>query len=212
MKKIFQYALSLALILCLFSLTACGSSGSSGEDKPQTDSPAQTENLEPQESGAETKELVVYFSATGNTRTAAEALADKRGADLVEITAEEPYTDEDLNYNDSASRATIEQNDADARPAISATIENIEDYDVIYIGFPIWWGGLPKILYTFFDTYDLAGKTIAPFCTSGGSGISGAASEITELEPSAIVTEGLRTTASAAEDDFDGWLDSIGLA
>ena len=124
---------------------------------------------------------------------------------------EQPYTDADLDYNDSSSRSTVEQNDENARPAISGSIENIEDYDVIYVGFPIWWGDMPRILYTFFDNYNLSGKTIAPFATSGGSGISGAVESIRELEPEGTVTEGLLTSASTAESDLNEWLGSIGL-
>ena len=111
---------------------------------------------------------MVYFSCTGNTRAVAETISSAVGADLVEIVPQEPYTDEDLNYNNSDCRANVEMNDDTARPAIQNTIENIADYDVIYVGYPIWWSDMPRIMYTFFDTYDFSGKTIAPFCTSGG--------------------------------------------
>src|SRR5699024_1923418 len=127
---------------------------------------------------------------TGNTKAVAEIFAEEKNWDIYEIVPEQPYTDADLDYNDSSSRSTVEQNDENARPAISGSIENIEDFDVIYVGFPIWWGDMPRILYTFFDNYDLSGKTIAPFATSGGSGISGAVESIRELEPEATVTEG----------------------
>lgn len=155
--------------------------------------------------------LVVYFSATGNTKEVAETLAEMQGADIYEIVPEEPYTDEDLDYNVDDCRANLEQNDEDARPEIAEDIENIEDYDVIYVGFPIWWGNMPRILYTFFDAHDLSDKTIAPFCTSGGSGISEAVKTIEELEPDATVTEGLRTSASGAEADLQEWFGEIGL-
>lgn len=153
--------------------------------------------------------LVVYFSATGNTKAVAETLAELQGADLFEIVPEQPYTAEDLNYNDSSTRASVEQNDETARPAIAGGIDNIGDYDVIYVGFPIWWGDLPRILNTFFDTYDLSGKVIAPFCTSGGSGISAAVQTISGLEPDATVTDGLRAGSSTAEDDLNQWLSTI---
>ncbi|MBT9775114.1 hypothetical protein GPL15_01140 [Clostridium sp. MCC353] len=155
------------------------------------------------------KSLVVYFSATGSTKSVAETLAEMKGADLYEIVPEQPYTDQDLNYNDKSSRTSAEQNDEAARPAISGGIDNLGDYDVVYVGFPIWWGGMPRILYTFFDTYDLSGKTIAPFCTSGGSGISEAVRAIEELEESAMVTEGLRTETSHAETDLEEWLEGL---
>ena len=155
---------------------------------------------------------MVDCSATGNTESVAETLAQMQGAELYEIVPEDPYTDEDLDYNDSSSRTTTEQNDETARPAISGEIDNIENYDTVYVGFPIWWNDMPRIMYTFFDTYDFSGKTIAPFCTSGGSGISEAVNNIEELEPSATVVEGLRTSPSGAEADIADWLESIGAA
>ena len=158
--------------------------------------------------------LVVYFSATGNTKAAAETLAGMQGADLVEIVPEEPYTDEDLDYNNSSSRSTVEQNDANARPAISGTIDNIENYDVVYVGYPIWWYDMPRIMYTFFDTYDFSGKTIVPFCTSGGSGLSGTPDTIAEFEPEATVLDGIQLGSSAAhdaEEELSAWLTEIGL-
>lgn len=158
--------------------------------------------------------LVVYFSATGNTKAAAETLAGMQGADLVEIVPEEPYTEEDLDYNNSSSRSTVEQNDANARPAISGTIDNIESYDVVYVGYPIWWYDMPRIMYTFFDTYDFSGKTIVPFCTSGGSGLSGTPDTIAEFEPEATVLDGIQLGSSAAhdaEEELSAWLTEIGL-
>lgn len=162
-------------------------------------------------SGGTPKALVVYFSATGNTKAVAEALAELQGADLYEIVPEQLYTGEDLNYNDPSTRASAEQNDEAARPAIVGGIDNIEDYDVLYVGFPIWWGDMPRILNTFFDAYDLSGKVIAPFCTSGGSGISTAVQTISALEPAATVTEGLRAGSTTAEDDLSRWLSIIGM-
>lgn len=159
--------------------------------------------------------LVVYFSATGNTKTVAETLAQLLGADIYEIVPEQLYTTEDLNYNNRSSRATVEQNDDSARPAISGSIDNIDDYDVIYIGYPNWWGDMPRIIYTFFDTYDLAGKKIAPFCTSGGSGLSGTSRTIASLEPEAEVLTGLHIGASslsARERSISSWIESIGLS
>lgn len=225
MKKILSM---LMICTMLFALAACGNGGqtpgSSQEAAGQPSEPAQesaqgtagegsAQNPEngPESSSAENA-LVVYFSATGNTKSVAETLAAATGADLHEIVPQQPYTDEDLDYNDNSSRTTKEQNDEDARPEIAGSIDGIENYDVIYVGFPIWWGDMPRILYTFFDAYDLSGKTIAPFCTSGGSGISGALQSIEELEPSATVTDGLRAGTSDAEDDISRWLNDIGLA
>lgn len=165
--------------------------------------------------GTGTKALVVYFSATGNTKAVAETLAELQGADIYEIVPEQPYTDEDLNYNDRTTRATAEQNDPDARPAIQGSITDFEQYEVVYVGYPIWWGDMPRILYTFFDTYDFSGKTIAPFCTSGGSGLSGTPGTIAELESGATVLDGLHVSDSAAdssESSVSQWLADIGQA
>ena len=108
-----------------------------------------------------------------------------------------------------------EEQKENARPAISGSIENIDQYDVVYVGFPNWWGDMPMILDTCFDTYDLSGKTIAPFCTSGGSGLSGTVNEIKSLEPDASVTEGLHIGSSSSSEPDDAvsqWLNDTGLA
>lgn len=214
MKKLCLIFMACVLMV---SLSACGGTGNvDSSASGESQATIEPEDQETDPSAAESEEqntnaLVVYFSATGNTASVAETLAEMQGAELYEIIPEQPYTEEDLNYSDSGSRATVEQNDESARPAISGSIENIEDYDVIYVGFPIWWGGMPRILYTFFDTYDLSGKTIAPFCTSGSSGITSAVQAIRELEPSAAVTDGLRADTANAEDDLAEWLRNIGL-
>lgn len=206
------------------SQTESSASMAEPESTASTETPDESENVSNTEntqqttsstsenmSAEDSKELVVYFSATGNTKAVAEALAELQGADLYEIVPEQPYTAEELNYNDSSTRASVEQNDETARPAISGGIDNFEEYDVIYVGFPIWWGDAPRILNTFFDTYECSGKVIAPFCTSGGSGISTAVQTIVALEPDATVTDGLRTSSSTSEDDFAQWLITIGL-
>lgn len=165
--------------------------------------------------GTEAKALVVYFSVTGNTKAVAETLAGLQDADIYEIVPQQPYTDEDLNYTDSTTRATVEQNDPDVRPAIQGSITDFEQYDVVYVGYPIWWGDMPRILYTFFDTYDFSGKTIAPFCTSGGSGLSGTPKTIAGLETGAEVLDGLSVGSSQADHSDDAvadWLSGLGLA
>lgn len=151
------------------------------------------------------KSLVVYFSATGNTKALAEKIAEESGSDVFEIVPEEPYTSADLNYN-SDCRANDEQNDANARPAISNKLENLEDYDVIFIGYPIWWGTMPKIINTFLDTYDLSCKTIMPFCTSGSSGISSSISAIKSACPNADVKTGFRGTSGTTSTQIRTWL------
>ena len=142
-------------------------SDASGEAPSEpTDSTESSPVQEPEGS----KILVAYFSATGNTEGVAQKLADGLDADLYEITPEQPYTDADLNYNNSGSRSSVEMNDPSARPAISGSVENMDQYDVVFVGYPIWWGEAPRIMSTFIESYDFSGKTLVAFCTSASSG------------------------------------------
>ena len=124
------------------------------------------------------KTLVVYFSATGTTKAAAQRLAKEFNADLYEITPEVPYTDADLNWRDKNSRSTVEMKDKSSRPAIKGRCENIAEYDVVWIGFPVWWYTAPTIVNTFIEAHDLSGKTLKVFATSGGSGVEGSANDL----------------------------------
>ena len=117
------------------------------------------------------KKLVAYFSASGVTKAAAERLAKAAGADLFEIKPAVPYTRADLDWMNKKSRSSVEMNNPDSRPEIEARLSNMEDYDTVFLGFPIWWYVAPTIINTFLESYDFAGKTIRPFATSGGSGM-----------------------------------------
>lgn len=119
----------------------------------------------------DSKSLVVYFSATGTTREEAQKLAQVAQADLMEITPQKPYTDSDLDWRDKQSRSSVEMQDAKARPAVKKTRKSVAGCKVIYLGYPIWWNLAPRVIDTFLETYDLSGKTVIPFATSGGSGI-----------------------------------------
>ena len=165
---------------------------------------AETSELPAGEASADT--LIIYFSCTGNTKAAAEEIQRQTGADMLEIVPEIPYTAEDLNYNDDDSRANQEQSDDSARPAISGSIDNFDSYEIVFVGYPIWWGTLPKIVNTLLDTYDFSGKTVIPFCTSGGSGIGTSVSAIREAEPEASVLDGLRVGDTS---DIAGWLEEV---
>lgn len=215
MRKIFIFALTLAMI---FSLVACGNSNSS-EDVSSTvssqtkssssESAPQTEESSETEAGSNA--LAVYFSWSGNTEAVANEIAMQTGADVFEITPMEPYTDDYDILLDIAQ----EEQASDARPVIAGKVEDFAQYDVIYFGFPNWWGDMPMILYTFLDEYDFSGKTIAPFVTSGGSGFSGTISTIESLEPNATVVDGLSLDSSEAADSGDEvteWISSIGLS
>lgn len=215
----------ITVFCLLFSLTACGAGSEtngnterssmqsqieapSSEPAENSDAFADDPAEEPTEEAAKT--LVVYFSATGNTKAVAEEIVRLTGADLYEIVPAVPYTNEDLNYNDNNCRANQEMNDASARPAIGSEAIDISSYDTVFIGHPIWWGTTPRIINTFLDTYDLSSKTVLPFCTSGSSGISQAVSVIRSAEPDADVRDGLR--ASGANDSsIENWIANNGI-
>lgn len=154
------------------------------------------------------KPLVVYFSHSGNTRSVANEIALQTGADIFEIVPAEPYT---TDYDTLLEVARTEKAD-NARPEISGTLDNLDDYDTIYLGYPNWWADMPMVMYTFLDTYDLSGKTVSPFVTSGGSGFSGTVDAIRSLEPEAVVTEGLAVRDTGAGDPAEAvsdWLNSL---
>ena len=136
------------------------------------------------------KTLVAYFSASGTTAKVAKDLAAAVDGDLFEIAAGVPYTRADLNWNNSSSRSSIEMNDEAARPAIAGTVANMDAYDTVFVGFPVWWYVEPRIIDTFLEGYDFTGKTIVPFATSGGSGLGRAPQRMQALAPGATVRNG----------------------
>ncbi len=227
----------MAMLVCL---TACGSSGGSQKTDGKPDTPETTvlqqeetdaspdtgaaepageqdasvaEPADAEEAGEEnSKVLVAYFSATGTTKTLAEYAADAMGADLYEIVPEEPYTDDDLNYSDRNTRATVEQNDKSVRPAISGSVENMEQYAIVFLAFPIWWGEEPRIMDTFVEAYDFSGKTVVPFCTSGGSGIGSSGENMQSLSTGdATWLDGERLSSSSSREDMVDWINGLGL-
>ncbi len=156
------------------------------------------------------KILVAYFSASGVTKSAAEKLAQAAGGELFEIKPEIAYTDEDLNWNNKNSRSTVEMNDPTSRPAIAQKLPNMADYGTIFIGFPVWWYREPSIIDTFMESYDFSGKTLIPFCTSGGSGISGAEKSMKELcPPSVNWKSGKRISGRPSENEIASLLTEV---
>lgn len=151
------------------------------------------------------KALVAYFSTSGVTKKLAENLAGAIGADSFEIIPEQIYTDADLNWQDQNSRSSVEMKDRSCRPAISSKVENMPQYDVVFIGFPVWWYREPSIIDTFAEEYDFAGKTIVPFATSGSSGIGESGANIGNLAKGAHVLEGKRFAANASSDELKTW-------
>ena len=153
--------------------------------------------------------LVAYFSATGTTKGVAERIAAVTGGDLYEILAADPYTADDLNYNDSSSRSTSEQNDKNARPEIGSEDISLEGYTTVYLGFPIWWGEEPRILDTFVEKYSFEGITVIPFCTSSSSGIGRSGPNMEALAGTGTWLEGKRFSGSVSEADFQTWIDGL---
>ncbi len=211
MKRICLLALSLIMLL---SMAGCGSSDAadSGQRKngEKTSAPAQMADKPQTETG---KALVVYFSCTGNTKRAAQYASDILGADLYEITPKVPYTSNDLNYHDENTRATVEQKDSSARPAIVGDVVNFEQYDTVVLAFPIWWGQEPRILDTFMESHDFGGKTIVPMCTSNSSDMGSSANYLKAVtKGSAKWLQGKRFPVNATKEDIHSWLNDIGLA
>lgn len=220
MKKVLSVIMAATLV---FMLAACGKNSKDEQGTPagetssveeeqtsgneQTSDEAQKETTDT--TGTDSKSLVVYFSWSGNTENVAKEIQKQTGSDIFKIEPVIPYSDD---YNTVVDKAQVEQRNGE-RPEIKDTINNIGDYDTIYVGFPNWWGDMPMILYTFFDTYDLSGKTVSLFCTSGGSGLSDTVNEVKSLEPDANVTKGLHigsSKASSPESYVTEWLQEIG--
>ncbi|WP_094605785.1 hypothetical protein SPSIL_005650 [Sporomusa silvacetica DSM 10669] len=210
MKKLLILALSSLMI---FSLTACGNSNavnSVSSQKPAADvtdkataaSAKTSENITANGKGK--KILVTYFSHSGNTRRVAEQIHNLVGGDMFEIKTVAPYP---TGYQESVEAAKKEK-ETDGRPQLSAKVDNMASYDVVFVGYPIWWHTAPMPVYTFLEAYDLSGKTVIPFCTSGGSDIAESMAAINSLCPKSNILEGL--TANDAN-TIEPWLSRIGM-
>ena len=155
------------------------------------------------------KTLVAYFSASGVTAGVSKNLAKAADADLYEIKPAVPYTRADLDWNDKQARSTIEMHDKSFRPSLADKDANIQEYDVVYIGFPIWWYVAPTIINTFLESYDFSGKTIILFATSGGSRFGNTVKELEESCPGAKIIEGRLLNGGQSEADLKRWVDSL---
>ena len=149
------------------------------------------------------KSLVAYFSATGTTKKLAERIAAAAGADLFEIVPEKRYTPADLDWRNKNSRSSVEMNDRNSRPAVASKVEDMSAYDTLYVGFPVWWYTAPTIIRTFLEQYDLSGKRINIFATSGGSGIGDTAEDLMPSAPGAVWGKADRMSADA---DVSRWV------
>ena len=221
MKKIITVITLIAALLVV--LAACGqtTTNTNEENNHETVAPtndsAQTDETEPgdqpaddltQPAGSEKDVLVVVFSATGTTKAVAERIAAYTGGDLYEIKAAREYTDADLNWHDSGSRTTIEQNDKSARPEIGSEDLSLDGYKTVFIGYPIWWGEEPRILDTFVEKYDFTGITCIPFCTSGGSGVGRSDQNLADSAGSGNWESG-KLLNRVSDADLQSWVDSV---
>lgn len=233
MKKIISILLSILMVL---SLAACaGNSNNPSESSTQGSKPTastsenttepsntsvneptgsqpddtQPDNTQPNDTETGKKVLVVYFSATGTTKKLAEYAADAMDAELYEIVPQQPYTSADLDYGDKNSRSTKEMNDPNSRPEIDGSVENMADYDIVFIGYPIWWASIPMPIASFLEEYDFSGKTIIPFCSHGGGRFGQSLTAIAKLAPDAAMGEGLSIHYSGGSTlgaDVEAWL------
>lgn len=199
MKKIICIFLSL---ICVFSVAACG--GNTADDKLSSSS-ASPESSKTVSGG---KTLVVYYSATGSTKAVAEKIAKNLNADTFELVPEKPYTSADLNWNDENSRVSSEHSDESKREValVKSTPDNWEQYDTVYIGYPIWWGIAAWPVNGFVKANDFTGKTVIPFCTSASSGMGESGKQLSAMAGSGDWKEGKRFSSSATESEISDWL------
>ena len=218
-------AMVMTLTMAIGLMTGCGTSNSSqtvsttenntesiseSETVSETASEAATESAASTEDG---KTLVVYYSATGNTKGVAETIAQITGGDLFEIQPEEPYTSDDLNWTNNNSRVSKEHNDESLRDValVSTTVDNWDAYDTVYIGYPIWWGIAAWPVNNFVKANDFSGKTVIPFCTASSSGIGNSGNLLQEMVGTGDWREGERFHGGASESDIRSWIESLGL-
>lgn len=206
MKKLVSLILTVIMV---FLLAACHSDSDVTSENYENSAESEISS-EKKETEGVNKMLVAYFSATGTTKQVAESAAEILEADLYEIVPEVPYTEEDLQYY-SGGRADKEQNDSSVRPAISGSIENMEQYDTILLGYPIWHGQAPRIISTFLESYDFSGKTILPFCTSHSSEIGSSDTNLHPLATNAQWLEGRRFAAETSKERVEAWLEEMDL-
>ena len=193
---------AVSLLLCIIlALGACSCAQKADEASvPPQGQPDETHS----DVSGQSDILVVVFSATGNTLGIAEMIAEVTGADLIEIRPTDPYTKEDLDHHDPDSRSSKEQNDPNARPSVENDIR-LTGYKTVYLGYPIWWGKAPKIMFTFVEGTDFTGMSVIPFCTSGSSGIGTSADELALAAGSGQWLEGKRFSLSADKTEIEKW-------
>ena len=224
MKSVQKFGSLLLAALMILSLPACGSktsndtpaqtpsNGTTTEDTPaETPDDAATGDADNTASGS--KVLVVYYSASGNTKRVAEDIAEAADGDLFEITPAEPYTSDDLNWTNSDSRVSREHDDESLRdvPLTTTEVENWDDYDTVFIGYPIWWGIAAWPVDTFVKNNDFTGKTVIPFATSSSSGMGQSGTLLSEMAGTGDWQDGQRFSSGASQSDVADWVSGLGL-
>lgn len=204
----------LALLVMLVFVTGCSSNNQSNNDESSGNTNESQDATNDQTTTTEDSNiLIAYFSKTGNTEAIAQEIKSLTNGTLVEIETVEPYPD---SYSETVDIAESEK-EANARPEISTTVDNMDQYDTIFIGYPIWWYTYPQVILTFFDNYDLTGKTIVPFVTHGGSGMSGTEDDMREYlsDKDVTVLDGLAVSRNDIEEDqsqtVTNWLEELGF-
>lgn len=199
----------ILIVLLLCGLVACNNNANSGDTNNDNGSNGNKNN---NETVVNNKVLIAYFSATGRTKNVAETISEVTGGNLYEIVPTTPYSQQDLNYNNNNSRANIEQGDPNSRPGINGVVEAMDEYDVVFIGYPIWHGQAPRIISTFIESYDFSGKKIIPFCTSSSSGIGSSDTNLHSLASDAEWLAGRRLSSNVTREDVTSWLGEIDLS
>lgn len=199
--------LGLTAVFAFSLLTGC----QSNNETTQTNE--QPQNTETETSNQSGKTLVVYYSATGNTKAVAEMIAEETNGDLFEIQPQDPYSDEDLNWTDENSRVTREYENEDERNVelVSTTVDNWEDYDTVFVGYPIWWGIAAWPVNTFVENNDFTGKTVVPFCTSSSSGLGQSGELLAQAAGSGDWQEGQRFQSRTSASEVQEWLNELGI-
>lgn len=238
MKRAISVLLSLTM---LFSLTACGGNGNSSSSQASSSAPessaAESSASQPsssseseassevssqapsssqaqsEDTGSGSSVLVVYYSATGNTAQVAQYIVDSTGGDLFEIQPVEPYTDDDLNWTDDNSRVSQEHADESLRDVelVADTVDNWDQYDTVFIGYPIWWGIAAWPVDGFVEANDFSGKTVIPFCTSSSSGLGESGQLLADMAGTGDWKEGQRFRSGASQEDVQSWIEELGL-
>lgn len=214
MKKLATVVLSCLLMFCL---VACSSGGSGSTSSADTSSSSVSSASD--ETSATTEEsstdlgnvLVVYYSATGNTERVANSIAEATGGDLFEIEPTEPYTDDDLNWNDESSRVSREYEDESLRdvPLVNTTVDGWDDYDTVFIGYPIWWGIAAWPVDGFVEANDFSDKTVIPFATSASSGMGQSGELLADLAGTGDWQDGMRFFSGAGDDEVQEWVETL---